>query len=136
MLPLHTKQDIDELKSFGLTMAWIFPAVFMGLLPWLFERAIPWWPAYFSGLLILLYVVYPKGLYYPYRAWMAIASVLGWINTRIVLAIAFYLLITPIGWVMRSLHKLQYRAKPKAVKSTYWHQSEKEKQPERLKDPF
>jgi len=38
-----------------------------------------------------------------YAAWMSFASVLGWINTRIILAILFYLVLTPMGLAMRLL---------------------------------
>ena len=122
MLPLYKQHQIVELKSFALTMMWVFPAIFMGLLPWLFAAAIPWWPAVLSLLLGCVYRVYPKWLYYPYRIWMAIAFVIGWINTRLILAIAFYGLILPLGLILRLFGKLQYHAptfKHESAKSFY-----------------
>ena len=110
MIPLYQQSQIAELKRFALTMMWVFPAIFMGVLPWLFSGTIPWWPAVLSLVLALLYLVYPKWLYYPYRVWMAIASVIGWINTKLVLGLAFYGLILPIGLILRLFNKLQYKA--------------------------
>ena len=109
MLKLAKKDDVNALKEFARTMICMLPLVFMLILPWWFNSAIHWWPAAASGVLGLLYFVYPLALYYPYRVWMAVASVLGWVNTRIILGLVFYLLILPIGIVMRSLGKLQYK---------------------------
>ncbi|MFT5675275.1 MAG: hypothetical protein ACI808_001205 [Paraglaciecola sp.] len=111
MLNLADKSDLRALKEFARTMIWAFPVIFMGILPWLFEQPIHWWPGVISAVLTLLYFAYPAGLYYPYRLWMAIASVLAWINTRLILGIAFFLLIMPIGLWMRFLGKLQYKTK-------------------------
>ncbi|GAA0857439.1 SxtJ family membrane protein [Aliiglaciecola litoralis] len=135
MLTLLKKHDHQGLREFSVTMMWVFPLVFMLLLPWLFEQPIPWWPAIFSGCLAILYFVYPTGLYIPYRIWMAIASVLGWVNTRLILGIAFYLLILPIGLVLRLFKKLQYQHKP-AQQDSYWITSEPRKDSVKLKDPF
>lgn len=135
MLNLIDKHDYPALRDFSVTMMWVFPFVFMLLLPWLFDNSVPWWPAAFSALLGILYVFYPKGLYVPYRVWMAIASVLGWINTRIILALSFYALMTPIGLLLRLFKKLQYESQPPSSQS-FWQQSDQTKTKETLKDPF
>lgn len=36
-----------------------------------------------------------------YRWWMRLAEGLGWINTRVLLVMIFYLVVTPLGLVMR-----------------------------------
>ena len=138
MLKLAARNDIPALKEFARNMMWVFPLVFMGLLPWLFDGAIPWWPAALSGLLIVLYLVYPLGLYYPYRVWMAIALVLGWINTRLVLGLAFYCLLMPLGLFMRSMGKLQYKTKhdSPACDSTYWITRTDKLTKDKLEKPF
>lgn len=135
-MSLVSKQDVGELKAFARTMMWAFPAVFMGLLPWVFSHSIPLWPLAITFTLIILYFVFPTGIYYPYRVWMAIAGVLGWVNTRILLGIAFYLLIFPIGLLMRSLGKLQYKGSPDRSQSTYWISRNDKLTKQRLKDPF
>jgi hypothetical protein len=142
-LKLATKQDIEALKEFALTMSWVFPLIFMVLLPWLFDRSVSLslsfcWPLVLSGFLLCLYIVYPPGLYYPYRLWMAIASVLGWINTRLILALAFYGLILPLGLVLRMLGKLQYQAntKNRAQQASLWRKSEEKSAKQQLENPF
>lgn len=142
-LKLVNKQDVEALKEFAITMSWVFPLIFMVLLPWLFDRSVSLslsfcWPLVLSGLLLSLYLVYPPGLYYPYRLWMAIASVLGWINTRLILAVAFYGLILPLGLVLRMLGKLQYQAKTnkRAQQASLWRKSEEKSAKQQLENPF
>jgi hypothetical protein len=36
-----------------------------------------------------------------YRGWLLIGTVLGWINTRILLSLVFFLLMTPIAFARR-----------------------------------
>jgi hypothetical protein len=55
----------------------------------------------FGAALILLGAAAPKLLVHPNRAWMALAERLSWVTTRIVLAIAFFAVLTPIGAVRR-----------------------------------
>ena len=48
-------------------------------------------------------LVFPVVLKPAYIVWMRFAFILGWINTRVILVILFYLIFTPIGWVMKLL---------------------------------
>lgn len=137
LLPLANRNDIRAMRSFALTMSIAFPLVFTLLLPWLFKQETVYWPLAVSSVLMSLYVVYPKGIYYPYYGWMIIASVLGWFNTRLILALVFYIVITPIGVMMKTLGKLQYKKHVKKpsnwVKQT---QTEAYKDKKRLEEPF
>jgi len=36
-----------------------------------------------------------------YRVWMLFAFALGWINTRVILGVFFYLVMTPLGVILR-----------------------------------
>ena len=86
---------------------------------------------------MLLYVLYPKGIYVPYYAWMVFASVMGWFNTRLILGIVFYLVITPIGLIMKACGKLQYKKQINAgsnwVNQTH---TDARKDKKRLEEPF
>ena len=52
--------------------------------------------------------------------WMKFAFVLGWINTRILLGTFYYLILTPIGLVMRAFGNdlLDEKLEPEAA--SYW----------------
>ncbi|MEB4591185.1 SxtJ family membrane protein [Candidatus Thiothrix sp. Deng01] len=45
-----------------------------------------------------------------YAAWIKFGDLLGWINTRILLGIAYFLLIVPIGLLMACLKQGHIRA--------------------------
>lgn len=53
------------------------------------------------AVLLLLAAVAPALLHPVYRGWMRVGEVLGWINTRILLTLVFFLVVTPIGLLMR-----------------------------------
>jgi hypothetical protein len=44
-----------------------------------------------------------------YRTWIKFGDTLGWINSRIILGAVFYLLIMPMGLVLRLLGKGRIR---------------------------
>jgi hypothetical protein len=134
MLPLVSKHDTDALKSFALTMSIVFPVVFMLLLPWVLSAAVPIWPVYLSIGLSALYIFAASLLYYPYLLWMIIASVLGFINTRLILALAYYLLIVPTGLFMQWRKGLQYKQLESSQSA--WVKREKIPNKDNLKDPF
>ena len=52
-------------------------------------------------VLALLGALVPRVLFYPNKAWMALAEVLSYVSTRIILGIVYFLVITPIGLIKR-----------------------------------
>ncbi len=62
-------------------------------------------------------VIAPAALSSVYRWWMGFAEVLGWINTRIILIAIFYLVVTPLGLVMRLIRRSPIDV---AKKPSYW----------------
>ncbi|WP_371194678.1 SxtJ family membrane protein [Glaciecola sp. SC05] len=137
ILPLASKDDVEALRSFARLMSLAFPIIFMLLLPWLFGPNLPYWPLAVPIVLMSLHVFYPKGIYYPYYAWMVIASVLGWFNTSLILGLVFYIIITPIGVIMAMLGKLQY--KKRVTSKSNWVKKENtdaNKDKKRLEEPF
>lgn len=52
-------------------------------------------------LLVVPGAIMPAVLGPVERAWMAMAGVLGHVNARIILTALFYLVMTPIGWIVR-----------------------------------
>ena len=78
----------------------IFLAI--GLWPAVVRGAGPRSWALVAGIVLLApALVAPRLLAPVYRIWMTIGEALGWVNTRILLGIAFYGLVTPMGLVRR-----------------------------------
>jgi hypothetical protein len=72
-----------------------------------------------GAVLVLLGLVFPRALVLPNKAWMALAEVLSFISTRIILAFVFFVIVTPIGFVKRLFgwDPLHRRA---AAAESYW----------------
>jgi hypothetical protein len=90
-----------ELRQFGLVTGAAFIVMLGCLIPWLWSRSYPIWPWVAGGVLAGIGLLYPAGLRYPFAIWSAAGKLLGWVNSRIVLAALFYLVVTPMGLVMR-----------------------------------
>lgn len=100
MLP---QQNLNpkELRNFGFILSSVFILVFGITLPLLKHQHTPIWPWVISGTLFAFAVLLPKPLQLIYTPWMKLGAVLGWINTRIILGFIFFLIITPIGLILR-----------------------------------
>lgn len=131
----NQKPDDRELLEFVLSLAIAFPLFFSLLLPWLFDYQYQWWPLIISAVLLLQYAVARPSVKYVFRGWMVFAHLLGWINTRLLLGLTYYLVITPTGLVMRLFGRLQYRSRPTDGDSFYKERSD-EVTKERLEQPF
>ena len=53
---------------------------------------------------------------------MVFAVVLGWFMTRVILSLLFYVIITPIGLVLRIFGKDFLEIKKESVQGSYWNQ--------------
>ncbi|MBK1633636.1 hypothetical protein CKO31_23405 [Thiohalocapsa halophila] len=101
-----TTHDIPELdaaglRRFALTTAAIVAALFGVLLPWLGGFGWPLWPWGLALLLALWGLIRPAGLRPVYRGWTRFGLLAGRIMTPLLLGLVFFLLLLPIGLVMR-----------------------------------
>ncbi len=82
------------------------------------------WPAGFvvAGLLTAAAALAVPRLLLPLcRAWMGLARALGWLNTRLLLTLVFFLMITPIGLLMRVFgHDPMDRRWRRPGRNSYW----------------
>ena len=112
------KESKRDFRNFGLTMG-IVLGVIGAVLFFKSSSLYPWFWV-IGGLFIFLGLVFPfllKPLYWP---WMIFAVILGWFMTRLILAILFYLVITPIGLITRLLGKLSIETNWKQQADSYW----------------
>lgn len=93
-----------ELRSFGLVVGSVFTAI--GIWPLLMRgEALRLWAIGLGGALILLGGMSPGILAPVHKVWMRVGHALGWINTRILLSLVFYGLVTPMGILFRLMGK-------------------------------
>lgn len=87
--PIERKQ----LVAFGVIMAGAF-----AVLGWVFTLM----ALYVIGAVFLIFAIAaPRALAPLYQPWMRFAEALGWLNTRILLVLIFYLVVMPTGLVLR-----------------------------------
>jgi len=110
--------DAKELRKFSITL---FIALgILGLFLLWRKGGVGFVPLGFAFLLLLLGMKRPSLLTPFYKGWMTLSLLLGYIMSHLVLMILYYLLMTPIGLVMRILQKdLLGRQFDKKAK-TYW----------------
>ena len=73
-----------------------------------------------GGLLLLLGAVSPNLLRPLQKAWMALAILLGWIMTRLILIFLFFGIITSLGFLMRLFGKQLLNGEWDPSLKTYW----------------
>jgi hypothetical protein len=94
-----------ELRNFGLIFGIIFLLFFGFTLPWYFDKDFLAWPWWVFTVFWSLAFIYPMGLKNFFKVWLLFGAVMGWINTRLILGIIFYLVFMPFGLVMKLLGK-------------------------------
>ena len=127
MHPLwHEIKAVDTSKKALRSFGWVVGGVLLII------AAVVWWrndfavttaAAILGGLgaaLTVLGLTVPVILKPVYRVWMALAVVLGFIMTRVILTMVYYLIMTPTGLIMRLLGKdpLDRKIDPNAA--SYW----------------
>ncbi len=132
-------KEVDTSKKALRSFGWVVGGVLLVI------AAVVWWRNDFTlttvasvlggigGALVVLGLTVPVVLKPVYRVWMALAVVMGFFMTRVILSVVYYLVMTPIGLAMRLFGKdpLHRRIDPEA--SSYWiEKSYDDESPERL----
>jgi len=123
-------------REFGLIVGGVlvllsFWWLYRGKFPTLSQVTLP-----LGGFLVLLGLIFPAGLVWPNKAWMALAEGLSFVTTRIILAFVFFVIVTPIGFIKRLFgwDPLHRRA---AASDSYWlPYSERQKDPRHYEKMF
>src|SRR5262245_8350669 len=89
-----------QLRSFGFIVAGGFAV--LGILPaFLHGHNVRMWALTLCAALVVPALVRPAILRPFFRVWMLIGHVLGWINTRIILSLLFFIVFVPIAFLMQ-----------------------------------
>jgi hypothetical protein len=113
----------DSLKtSSNRTFGFVFAIFFLliAVLPALRGHALRRWALPVSAIFLLIALAAPKLLAPLNRAWTALGSLLHSIVNPVILGILFYLVFTPLGWLLRRMGKDFLRLRREADASTYW----------------
>ena len=105
-------------RAFG----WVFVAVFLivALWPLAFGTAPRWWSLILSGLLAAVTVAAPALLTIPNRLWQRFGLLLHRIVSPVVLGFMFFIVVTPMGLLMRVFAKDNLRLRRDGAAESYW----------------
>jgi len=116
------KIDKKTLRNFGLLFFVVLSAI-AGYLYWKGHGLWPWFMG--GGGVSLAVALFSPYLLKPfYKVWMALAFSLGFIMTRVLLTLAFFLIFTPLGLVLKILRKDLLHEKIDLNAGTYWRRHE------------
>ena len=132
---INTNPDKQELRKFGLIFAGMFILIFVLLLPWIWDKPRPTWAWIVAAVFIAFALLAPAALGPVYRLWMKIGLVLGWINTRIILGLVFFVIFTPVALFFKLLGKDPLKRRLDASATSYRIASEQPPR-DRMEKPY
>ena len=118
----HIKTNKKDLRNFGI----IFGIIFLIITVFLFyarEESFQIF-LYFSVFFIGIGIILPTILKPIYIPWMMLGVILSWLMTRLILSLLFYVIITPIGLILRALSKDFLELKRQSFQGSYWNHRE------------
>lgn len=121
-----------ECRRFGLVVGAAF-LVLAGVLAWRGHETAAWATAVPGVLLILGGLLAPLALRPVHRAWMGLALLLSRVTTPIVMALLYFLVLTPFGLAMRLVG---HNPLVRATGDSYWVTRPPERRRSNLTRPF
>lgn len=126
------KAKTKDLRIFGLIWAAIcFGA---GFYPAIDGNSLPVLPLALGFAFLIIALYFPVALKWFYIIWVKLGEYVGAVVSRIILALVFFLVVTPIGFVMRLSGKDLLNKKTDKIISSYW--IARQEQPGTLKNQY
>ena len=114
----NIKSSEKELRRFGWTLG-IFLAGFAGFVAWRHKLTLA--PLIAASVFFIFFaVVLPKALRPIQKAWMTVAMLVGWVMTRVLLSVFYYLVLSPIAWIRRCTSKQTLDLKYPDPSESFW----------------
>ena len=98
---MKEKISKKDLRKFGLLIGFGFPILLGWLIPAITGHGFRAWTLWVGFPGFIFGLISPSSLQIPYKVWMMIGHILGWVNSRIILGIIFFIVLLPIAMVMR-----------------------------------
>ena len=90
-----------QLREFGFLIGFGFPIIIGWLIPAISGHLFRTWSLWIGFPALILGILKPSLLSFPYRGWMAIGLALGWINSRLILGLVYLIILLPIAVFMK-----------------------------------
>ena len=120
MLEINRHPSARELRWFGVLLA-VFVALAGGLVYWRLEAPAAARMIWTGGTaLAAIYGAVPPLRRWIWCAWLYAAYPIGWTMSHVVLAATYYLVLTPIGLLLRLVHGDPLDRAPNRPAASYW----------------
>jgi polyferredoxin len=116
----NIKSGRKELREFGLTIGAVLLLI-SGVALWRGKASYLYFLV-FSFLFISFGIIVPERLRLLQKAWMALAVVIGFFMSRVILTILFYGVVTPIGLLTKLFGKDIMDQRIAKERPSYWHE--------------
>tara|TARA_X000000368_G_C22812572_1_gene615315 strand:+ start:23 stop:415 length:393 start_codon:yes stop_codon:yes gene_type:complete len=90
-----------QLREFGLVIGLIFPIIVGWILPIMAREPFRIWTLWLGIPFVFFGILRPSLLAQPYKLWMKLGNILGWLNGKIILGLVFLLVVQPIAFFMK-----------------------------------
>lgn len=118
----HIDTSEKAVKKTGITVGIVLVAISF-ILWWLGKNSFVYFSAIGGIFIILSYIAIP--LLKPFhKLWIGLSLVLGFVMSRVILTILFYLVVTPIGLLAKLVGKKFMPLGFDKNKKTYWEKRE------------
>tara|TARA_B100001989_G_C24369057_1_gene378441 strand:- start:115 stop:507 length:393 start_codon:yes stop_codon:yes gene_type:complete len=94
--------SIKNLKQFGFIISFGVPLIIGWLFPLMTGHNFRVWTLFVGIPFLIITFLNPKLLKIPYKVWMKLGEVLGWVNSKIILGSIFIFILFPISIIMRA----------------------------------
>ncbi len=128
----------SDLRKFGFIMGGMIALIFGLIFPWIGDKTSetwPIWPFIIMSVFWTIALVAPQILRPVNDIWLKIGNILGFINTRIILGLMFFVMIFPIGLLLKIFGKDSMDRKLDKDAKTY-RKITKQRNKEHLEKPF
>ncbi len=112
------KSAKKDLRNFGLTVGGVL--FVLGGVLWYFEKENFHFFLIIGTALAATGMIFPRLLFPLQKAWMTFGVIMGWVMTRVVLSLLFFLVMTPLSLALRATGKKFLDTGIDAKNKSYW----------------
>jgi glucan phosphoethanolaminetransferase (alkaline phosphatase superfamily) len=120
----NIKSNKSEWKKFGMMMGIILTMIGFYLI-WKKNNNYYYYPLSFAAAFFAAGLFLPVLLKPVYKAWMILSVVMGFIMTKVIMVVIFYLILTPLGLIASMTGKKFLDMKIDKSAKSYWITREK-----------
>jgi len=126
MIKINRQPSAKDLFWFGLLLP-LFVAILGAILRWQWGLPTAAWVVWIvGGVLAALFALVPPLRRPLYVGWMLAVFPIGWLVSHVVLGVVFYIVLTPIGLLMRLVGRDPLHRRFDRQARSYWIERHKE----------